>query len=73
MKTIEQAAKEKRDRLQEVCNHFVNNLKVVVKDIDGVVKESRITAIYTDYTVILSDCIKSEWSIFKITLLKLDQ
>ncbi len=59
---------EKKDRLQEVCNHFVHDRKVVIKDIDGVAKESRITAVYRDNTVILSDCVRSTWSIFKITL-----
>ena len=60
---------DKKARLQAVCNHFVNGGKVVVKDTDGTVKESAITAVYADYTVTLSDCIESEWSIFKITLI----
>ena len=59
----------KKARLQEVCNHFIAGGKVVVKDIDGTVKESAITAVYADYTVTLCDCIESEWSIFKITLI----
>jgi len=59
---------QKFKRMQEVCNHFVHHGMVVVKDVDGVVKESRITAIYRDGTVTLCDTIKSEHSIFKITL-----
>ena len=59
---------DKKARLQAVCNHFVNDGKVVVRDIDGTVKESAIIGVHSDYTVTLCDCIKSEWSIFKITL-----
>ena len=59
---------DKKAMLQTVCNHFVNDGKVVVKDIDRTIKESAITGVYSDYTITLDECIESEWSIFKVTL-----
>lgn len=60
--------KEKADRLLEVAIHFAKGGVAIVKDIDGVVKESRIVAVYSDHTVDLGDTIESIHSIFKITL-----
>jgi len=67
---MKRTKEEIKKRLQEVCNHFVKDGKALIKDkYDGVVKESRITAIYADNTVVLSDCVHCEYSIFKITLI----
>ena len=56
-------------RMTEVFNHMLAGGKVVVKDrYDGVVKESRITAVYSDNTVTLCDTVSSDYGIFDITL-----
>jgi len=69
---MKKTKKQIKERLQEVCNHFVKDGKALIKDkADGVVKESRITAVYSDNTVVLSDCIHCEYGIFNITLIPL--
>lgn len=66
---MKRTKKEKQERLREVAAHFANGGKVVVKDIDGSVKESGITAVYADFVVVLGNCIQAEWPIFNITLI----
>lgn len=60
---------DKKARMIELCNHMFNGGKVVVKDkYDHTVKESRISALYSDYTVTLPDTVHSEYSIKDITI-----
>jgi hypothetical protein len=55
--------------MQEVFNHMLAGGKVVVKDkYDGIIKESSITAVYSDHTVTLSNTVNSDYSIFDVTL-----
>lgn len=59
-----------KTKLELVCEHFIKKGKVRVKDrSDGKIKESEITAIYIDNTVILADCIETDYKISEITLI----
>lgn len=56
--------------LEQVCEHFLKKGKVKVKDrYDGKVRESEITAIYIDDTIVLSDCIITDYDINEVTLI----
>jgi hypothetical protein len=61
--------KEIEERMLEVFHHMLIGGKVIVKDsYDNTVKESSITAVYSDRMVTLCDTISSDYGIFDITL-----
>lgn len=57
------------NRALQLTKHMMNKGKVVVKDkADNTIKESRITAVYADNTVVLCDCIHTEYSFWDVTI-----
>ena len=66
-------SEQQKTRLVSVAQHMVNGGKVYVTDKhDNVLKESAITAVYSDYTVTLSDTVHIDYSIKQITIIPLE-
>lgn len=62
---------DKKTKMRQLLEVLLSNKKVVVKDkYDNTIKESRITALYADYTVTLSDTVHSDYSIKDVTIIK---
>ena len=64
----------KKEKALKLCDHMLDDGKVVVKDKhDNTVKESRITAVYADYTVTLPDTVHSDYCIGDVTIIPIDK
>ena len=58
------------NRALQLTKHMMGKGKVVVKDkADNTIKESHITAVYADNTVVLCDCIHVEYSFWDVTII----
>lgn len=63
---------DKNIKTMLLCAHMLAGGKVMVKDKhDHTVKESRITALYSDFTITLSDTVHSDYKIKDVTILPL--
>jgi|GEM_PF-4289604 len=63
---------DKNIKTMLLCAHMLAGGKVVVKDkYDHTVKESRISAVYADYTITLPDTVHSDYSIKDVTIVPL--
>jgi hypothetical protein len=66
---MKHSKKQITDRMMLLCTTMVTGGKVLVKDkADNTIKQSTITAIYSDRTVGLPDCIHCEYGIFDVTI-----
>lgn len=65
---MKKTEKEIRARLIELFGIMLDGGTILIKDVDGVIKESRISAIYSDNTLILPDVIDSDKSIWAVTI-----
>lgn len=62
---------DKKAKMRELLEVMLSNKKVTVMDKhDHKVKESSISAIYCDYTVILSDTVHSDYKIKDVSIVK---
>lgn len=65
---MKKTKKEIRARLIELFGIMLDGGTILIKDVDGVIKESRISAIYSDNILILPDVIDSVKSIWAVTI-----
>lgn len=65
---MKRTKKEIRARLIELFGIMLDGGTVLIKDVDGEVKASRISAIYCDNTLVLPDVIVSDRSIWEVTI-----